>query len=213
MVPSIFNTFYFTIYVSFEYFTIIIWAWEIEITESCFWPSHDCHASTLIMLVTLLLRTVLYCVVLCCLQYCELVTTLVWISKIWLMLYCTMSSVCLTENNIGSLQSPCRRTWQYIRWQYISCTTQRILPWLQSEEMSQFMSQVPPTKQGVLWQIWGMTWGFFYCWETRSHHIQGPTPPMSFSVPKINKKLVVWRRRRRRRKSLSVDKCYCKGRG
>ena len=38
-----------------------------------------------------------------------------------------------------------------------------------------------------------------------------PCPP-PFSVPKRNKKLVVWRRRRRR-KSPSVDPCYCKGCG
>ena len=33
--------------------------------------------------------------------------------------------------------------------------------------------------------------------KTRLHHSEGPTPPTAFSVPKINKKLKVWRRRRR----------------
>ena len=31
-------------------------------------------------------------------------------------------------------------------------------------------------------------------------HSQGPMPPMAFSVPKRNKKLLVWRRRRRKRR-------------
>ena len=40
-----------------------------------------------------------------------------------------------------------------------------------------------------------------------------PRPPTAFSVPKRNKKLVVWRRGRRRKNSQSEDPHYCKGRG
>ena len=50
------------------------------------------------------------------------------------------------------------------------------------------------------------------CEQTRWHTLpRTHAPPTAFSVPKRNKKLVVWRRRRR--KSQSEDPCYRKGRG